>query len=70
MCKAKEPQELSSLTHPPLNWITGVEIFSRQFEIFLKFIDGGLLFPAISSCETFLKRTYYRQGLGRWRRYR
>jgi hypothetical protein len=31
--QAKQIWALSAPTHPPLNWITGVEIFSRKFEV-------------------------------------
>jgi len=51
----KKVRELSLSAKPPVNWITCVEIFSREFEVFFKFIDGGLLFPAILSREGLLR---------------
>jgi hypothetical protein len=35
--------------------LSGIEIFGREFEIFFEFIDGELLFPAISSRERLLR---------------
>jgi hypothetical protein len=67
--QVKQVWELSMSTHPTPNWITGVEIFSRKFEVFLKFVDRGLLFPTILSCKGFLGRTHDRQGLSRQRSY-
>jgi len=61
MSQMKEVWELGTLTHPPVNWITGVEIFGRKFEIFLKFIDRALLFSVISGHEGFLRQAYNRQ---------
>jgi len=56
MSQAKEVWGLSLSAYPPGNCITCIEIFSREFEIFLKFIDSGFLFPEILSHEGWLRQ--------------
>jgi len=42
MSKPKQVGELSTMAHPPMDWIASVEILLRKVEEFIEFVDGCL----------------------------
>jgi hypothetical protein len=68
MGQLEEVWKLTLSTHPPVDWIAGIEIFSRKFKIVFKFVGRAPLFSAILICEGFLRRALYKCSWGRCRR--
>ena len=52
--KTREIRELRAVTSPPLQWITSIEIFTRELEVLLNLVCKRLRKVSVARCEVDL----------------